>query len=95
MHCSRIRFGFESRQSRSGSRLPHGENINLISPFVALFPAAFGRLDPLDPGLMYLWVLLSTFRAVWATRYGKEGEQRFYAIALLWDKGHREKLRRS
>jgi hypothetical protein len=31
--------------------------INLISPsvaFAAIFLAAFGRLDPFDPGLMYL-----------------------------------------
>jgi hypothetical protein len=38
--------------------------INLISPsvaFVATFLAAFGRLDPFDRRLMYLWVLFSTF----------------------------------
>jgi hypothetical protein len=35
-----------------GSRLPNGEMIYLISPFVALFLAAFGRLDPFDPRLM-------------------------------------------
>jgi hypothetical protein len=37
--------------------IAHGRMINLISPsvaFVAIFPAAFGRLDPFDPHLMYL-----------------------------------------
>jgi hypothetical protein len=61
---SQIRFGFESRQSRSGNRLPNGEMIYRISRFVALFLAAFGRLDPFDPRLMYLWALFSTFRVV-------------------------------
>jgi hypothetical protein len=37
--------------------IAHGKMINLISPsvaFVAILPAAFGRLDPFDPRLMYL-----------------------------------------
>jgi hypothetical protein len=37
--------------------IAHGKMINLISPsvaFVAIFLAAFGRLDPFDRRLMYL-----------------------------------------
>jgi hypothetical protein len=37
--------------------ITHGKMINLISSsvaFVAIFLAAFGRLDPFDPRLMYL-----------------------------------------
>jgi hypothetical protein len=55
MRGSQIRFGSESQQSRSGSCLAsiaHGKMINLISTpvaFVAIFLAAFGRLDPFDP----------------------------------------------
>jgi hypothetical protein len=40
-----------------GQAIAHGKMINLISPsvaFVAIFLAAFGRLDPSDPRLMYL-----------------------------------------
>jgi hypothetical protein len=37
--------------------IAHGKIINLISPaaaFVASFLAAFGRLDPFDPRLIYV-----------------------------------------
>jgi len=57
------------------SRLPHGEMVNLISPSVALFLAAFGRLDPFDPGLMYLWVLLVPFGRFELTDTGKDASK--------------------
>jgi hypothetical protein len=34
--------------------IEHNKMINLISPSVAIFLAAFGRLDCFDPRLMYL-----------------------------------------
>jgi len=57
--------------------------INLISPSVAIFLAALGRLDPFDPRLMYPWVLFSTFWPVSVTRrYGKGRQPESFAMAI-------------
>jgi|SRR5580704_8866400 hypothetical protein len=63
MRGSKIRFVSESRQSR-WQAIAHGKMTNPLFPslaFLASFLVAFGRLDPFDPRLMYLWVPFSIF----------------------------------
>jgi hypothetical protein len=60
--CAVARFDLDPKVDRAAleavwQAITHGKMINLISSsvaFVAIFLAAFGRLDPFDPRLMYL-----------------------------------------
>jgi hypothetical protein len=72
--------------------IAHGKMINVISPSVAIFLAAFGRLDRFDPRLMYLLVLLGIFWPVSiAGRYEKGRWPESYAMAIAQRMGADEK----
>jgi hypothetical protein len=85
MRGSQIQFGSESRQSSFGSRLRTSQVINPHFPslsFVASFLAAFGRLDPFDPRLMYLSLPFSIFWPVSIDGHEKGRRSESCAVAI-------------